>query len=130
MRDDSLALRSVVEVVRAIVHGRESTDEKGRRMSVLHKTMVWLGLVDDDEYYGEDDEYYADEYGEPISAPARQPARAAAGTTTTAPPVAEPSPLTVIRSRRDRGGDDVARRPRSRVPRRSSRSRCRRHGCT
>jgi cell division inhibitor SepF len=77
-------------------------------MSVLHKTMVWLGLVDDDEYYGEDDEYYADEYGEPISAPARQPARVAAGTTTAAPPVAEPSPLTVIRSRRDRGGDDTA----------------------
>jgi len=70
-------------------------------MSVLHKTMVWLGLVDDDEYFGEDDEYYADEYGEPISAPARQPARAAAGTAT-APPAAEPSPLTVIRSRRDR----------------------------
>ena len=54
----------------------DSTDEKGRRMSVFHKTMVWLGLVDDDEYYGEDDEYYADEYGEPISAPARQPAAA------------------------------------------------------
>jgi cell division inhibitor SepF len=81
-------------------------------MSVLHKTMVWLGLVDDDEYYGEDDEYYADEYGEPISAPARQqPSRASAGTTTaTAPPIAEPSPLTVIRSRRDRG-DDVAPAP-------------------
>jgi cell division inhibitor SepF len=70
-------------------------------MSVLHKTMVWLGLVDD-EYYGEDDEYYADEYGEPISAPARQPARAAAGATATAPPMTEPSPLTVIRSRRER----------------------------
>jgi cell division inhibitor SepF len=71
-------------------------------MSVIHKTMVWLGLVDDDEYYGEDDAYYADEYGEPISAPARQPARVA---TATAPPMTEPSPLTVIRSRRDR--DDV-----------------------
>ncbi|HEY5077013.1 MAG TPA: cell division protein SepF [Acidimicrobiia bacterium] len=71
-------------------------------MSVFHKTMVWLGLVDDDEYYGEDDEYYADEYGEPISAPARQPARAAAGATATAPPMTEPSPLTVIRSRRER----------------------------
>jgi cell division inhibitor SepF len=70
-------------------------------MSVFHKTMVWLGLVDD-EYYGEDDEYYADEYGEPISAPARQPARAAAGATTTAPSMTEPSPLTVIRSRRER----------------------------
>jgi cell division inhibitor SepF len=78
-------------------------------MSVLHKTMVWLGLVDDDEYYGEDDEYYADEYGEPIAAPVRQPARVAASATATAPPAAEPSPLTVIRSRRDRDrGDDVA----------------------
>jgi len=71
-------------------------------MSVFHKAMVWLGLVDDDEYYGEDDEYYADEYGEPIAAPPRQPARVAAGSTVTAPPVAESSPLTVIRSRRER----------------------------
>jgi cell division inhibitor SepF len=78
-------------------------------MSVLHKTMVWLGLVDDDEYYGEDDAYYADEYGEPISAPARQPARAAASATATAPPMTEPSPLTVIRSRRDR--DDSGAQP-------------------
>jgi cell division inhibitor SepF len=77
-------------------------------MSVLHKTMVWLGLVDDDEYYGEDDEYYADEYGEPIAAPARQPARVAAGAGPSAPPAAEPSPLTVIRSRRDRDRDEVA----------------------
>jgi cell division inhibitor SepF len=74
-------------------------------MSVFHKTMVWLGLVDD-EYYGEDDEYYADEYGEPISAPVRQPARAM-GMTATAPPMAEPSPLTVIRSRRERERDDA-----------------------
>ena len=80
-------------------------------MSVLHKTMVWLGLVDDDEYYGEDDEYYADEYGEPISAPARQPARAAAGATATAPPMTEPSPLTVIRSRRERDRDDIGAPP-------------------
>lgn len=76
-------------------------------MSVFHTMMVWLGLVDDDEYYGEDDEYYADEYGEPISAPARQPVRASAGATATAtaPPAAEPSPLTVIRSRRERDRD-------------------------
>jgi cell division inhibitor SepF len=73
-------------------------------MSVIHKTMVWLGLVDDDEYYGEDDEYYADEYGEPISAPVHQPARATA--TATVPQVAEASPLTVIRSRRERNRDD------------------------
>jgi cell division inhibitor SepF len=76
-------------------------------MSVFHKTMVWLGLVDD-EYYGEDDEYYADEYGEPISAPVRQPMRAAQGATATVPPMAEPSPLTVIRSRRERDRDDAA----------------------
>jgi len=77
-------------------------------MSVFHKTMVWLGLVDD-EYYGEDDEYYADEYGEPISAPVRQPARGAAGATATVPPMTEPSPLTVIRSRRgDRDRDEAA----------------------
>jgi cell division inhibitor SepF len=74
-------------------------------MSVFHKTMVWLGLVDDDEYYGEDDEYYADEYGEPIAAPSRQPARVAASGGAPAPSVLEPSPLTVVRSRRDR--DDV-----------------------
>ena len=89
-------------------------------MSVLHKTMVWLGLVDDDEYYGEDDEYYADEYGEPISAPVRQPARVAAGATTTAPPAAEPSPLTVIRTRRERGGDEPTMAPAPSPPRASA----------
>jgi cell division inhibitor SepF len=68
-------------------------------MSVFHKTMVWLGLVDDDEYYGED-EYYADEYGDPVPAATRAPARATA--TVTAPAPAESSPLTVIRSRRER----------------------------
>ena len=70
-------------------------------MSVFHKTMVWLGLVDDDEYYAED-EYYVDEYGEPVSPAPRAPARATA-TATVAPPApapAESSPLTVIRSPR------------------------------
>ena len=76
-------------------------------MSVFHKTMVWLGLVDDDEYYGEDDEYYADEYGEPISAPSRQPARVAASSGAPAPSIPEPSPLTVVRSRRDRDDTDA-----------------------
>jgi cell division inhibitor SepF len=68
-------------------------------MSVFHKTMVWLGLVDD-EYYGEDDEYYADEYGDPVPAATRAPARATATVAAPAPP--ESSPLTVIRSRRER----------------------------
>ena len=76
-------------------------------MSVFHKTMVWLGLVDDDEYYGEDDEYYADEYGEPIAAPARQPARVAASTAPPSGSAPEPSPLTVVRSRRDRDDNDA-----------------------
>ena len=86
-------------------------------MSVFHKTMVWLGLVDD-EYYGEDDEYYADEYGEPIGAPARQPARATAGAAASAPAMIEPSPLTVIRSRRDR--DDAGAAPPAMAPRASA----------
>jgi cell division inhibitor SepF len=90
-------------------------------MSVFHKTMVWLGLVDDDEYYGEDDEYYGeDEYGEPVAAPARQPARVAAGATTTAPPAAESSPLTVIRSRREREEPAPAPQPAPAAPRASS----------
>jgi cell division inhibitor SepF len=67
-------------------------------MSVFHKTMVWLGLVDDDEYYA-DDEYYVDEYGEPLHAPARG---ATATATATAPPQTEQSQLTVIRSPRGR----------------------------
>ena len=67
-------------------------------MSVFRKTMVWLGLVDDEEYYA-DDEYYVDEYGEPMP-PTRQAPRAAATMTAPAPP--ESSPLTVIRSRRER----------------------------
>jgi cell division inhibitor SepF len=68
-------------------------------MSAFHKTMVWLGLVDDDEYYA-DDEYYIDEYGEPVPAPSRVPARS--GAIATAPAPAEASPLTVIRTRRER----------------------------
>jgi cell division inhibitor SepF len=75
-------------------------------MSVFHKTMVWLGLVDDEEYYGED-EYYVDEYGEPVAAaPARQSTRATATVTAPAPP--ESSPLTVIRSRRERDDANAA----------------------
>jgi len=70
-------------------------------MSVFHKTMVWLGLVDDDEYYADDDQYYADEYGDPV--PAAAAPKAARGTATaTAPAPPESSPLTVIRSPRQR----------------------------
>ena len=72
-------------------------------MSVFRKTMVWLGLVDDEEYYP-DDEYYVDEYGE--APPARQAPRATATMTAPAPP--ESSPLTVIRSRREREEPNVS----------------------
>jgi cell division inhibitor SepF len=72
-------------------------------MSVFHKTMVWLGLVDDDEYYGDEDEYYADEYGEPVQTANRASAsRGTAAATATAPALTEASPLTVIRSPRER----------------------------
>ena len=77
-------------------------------MSVFHKTMVWLGLVDDDEYYA-DDEYYVDEYGEPLHAPARGTTVTA---TATAPATTEQSQLTVIRTPRAR--DEIAPAP---VPR-------------
>lgn len=73
-------------------------------MSVFRKAMVYLGLVDDDEQYYNEDEYYDDEaYAEerPV-APARAP-RAAAGT---AAATAESSPVTVIRSRREREESD------------------------
>ena len=83
-------------------------------MSVFHKTMVWLGLVDDDEFYG-DDEYYADEYGDPLPAPVRQPRPGGGVATATAP--ADSSPLTVIRSRRDREDTGVQTMP---VPRPSA----------
>ncbi len=67
-------------------------------MSVFRKAMVYLGLVDDDEYYG-DDEYYEDdvrpEDAEP--APPARSSRAAAPTASSS----DGSPVTVIRSRRD-----------------------------
>ncbi len=47
-------------------------------MSVFRTAMVWLGLVDDDEYDAHDDEYYlSEEYDEPAAAPAKEPARVA-----------------------------------------------------
>ena len=47
-------------------------------MSVFRTAMVWLGLVDDDEYDGEDDQYYLDEeYEDAAPAAAPAPARRA-----------------------------------------------------
>ena len=70
-------------------------------MSVFRKAMVYLGLVDDDEYYGDDAAYYEDDAYEERAERARasrivrraRPLRAA---------TSEPSPVTVIRSRRER----------------------------
>ena len=48
-------------------------------MSVFRTAMVWLGLVDDDEYDGEEEQYYLDDeydYGADV-APAPATARAA-----------------------------------------------------
>lgn len=76
-------------------------------MSVFRRAMVYLGLVDDeDEYYDDDGGYYA----EPEPAAERaQPARAPRA----APPAnGDASPVTVIRSRRDRDDEEDAAAPR------------------
>ena len=85
-------------------------------MSFFHKAMGWLGLVDDDEYYADEDQYYVDEYGEPMPAPARQPARvpAAVSAPAPAPAPAEQSQLTVIRTPRERERDRDRDRDRDR----------------
>src|SRR5579871_1835318 len=74
-RIGSATVKLRVEAYRTTGHSVGTLE--GTRMSVFHKTMVWLGLVDDDEYYAED-EYYVDEYGEPVTPAPRAPARAAA----------------------------------------------------
>jgi cell division inhibitor SepF len=76
-------------------------------MSVFRKAMVYLGLVDDDEYYADDGAYYGDDgggvYEEPAPAAAATRAQPRAATATVAaPPMPDPSPLTVVRSRRER----------------------------
>src|SRR4051794_33851649 len=35
--------------------------QEGQQMSVMRKAMVYLGLVDDEEFYADDDVYYADD---------------------------------------------------------------------
>ena len=110
MRDDN-----VCTATDELYRDKDDPDEKGRRMSVFHKTMVWLGLVDDDENYGDEEEYYADEYAE-TGVPARSSSRAAGGAATataTAPVANEASPLTVIRSRRKREEPAPALAPRA-----------------
>ncbi len=74
-------------------------------MPVFRKAMVYLGLVDeDDDYYG-DEEYleegaYADAAPVAASGPSAPPRTPR--TTAAVPSTSENSPVTVIRSRRDR----------------------------
>jgi len=73
-------------------------------MSVFRTAMVWLGLVDDDEYDARDDQYYLDEeYEDAVPAAAPTPARPASARVTTArPATSETSPVTVFRGRHSR----------------------------
>jgi cell division inhibitor SepF len=68
-------------------------------MSVFRTAMVWLGLVDDDEYDAQEDQYYLDEeYEDAAPAPAPAPARVAPARAAQS----EGSPVTVFRGRHTR----------------------------
>jgi cell division inhibitor SepF len=82
-------------------------------MSVFRTAMVWLGLVDDDEYDGEDEQYYLDQEYDDGADVAPAPARVAA----TRPAPAENSPVTVFRGRHARA---EAEAPIATVPRPSA----------
>jgi len=76
-------------------------------MSVFRTAMVWLGLVDDDEYDDQEGQYYLDDEYEdaPADAPVAAPAATARHTATKVAPVrapAESSPVTVFRGRQPR----------------------------
>jgi cell division inhibitor SepF len=73
-------------------------------MSVFRTAMVWLGLVDDDQYDAQDDQYYLDEEYDDVgaAAPAPTPARVAPAR------AAQPeSPVTVFRGRNSRDDEDA-----------------------
>src|SRR4051812_5356346 len=82
-------------------------------MPMFRTAMVWLGLVDDDEYDGEDEPYYENEYDDATEVtPVAQPARAAAPRV-----AAAESPVTVFRGRHARAEADA---PVATVPRPSA----------
>jgi len=83
-------------------------------MPMFRTAMVWLGLVDDDEYDGEDEQYYLDEdYDDPAGvAPVAGSPRVASR-----PAVTETSQVAVFRGRHARG---EAEAPVATVPRPSS----------
>jgi len=74
-------------------------------MSVFRTAMVWLGLVDDDEYDARDDQYYLDEeYEDAVPAATPTPAArpSSARVTPARPAASETSPVTVFRGRHSR----------------------------
>jgi cell division inhibitor SepF len=83
-------------------------------MSVFRTAMVWLGLVDDDEYDAQDDQYYLDDEYEEVpaaaaAAPAPTPARVAPARS-----AQTESPVTVFRGRNSRDEEEApAPAPRS-----------------
>ena len=81
-------------------------------MSVFRTAMVWLGLVDDDEYDEQEGQYYLDdEFEDPdVAAPAAQPAAARPTSTKVAPArtPTETSPVTVFRGRHARAEEPEA----------------------
>jgi len=87
-------------------------------MSVMRKAMVYLGLVDDEELYGEDDVYYADEDApfEEERASSRAGRREHAAVAA-APVSAQEAtgPVTVIRSSRREDPSAASMRPTSMV---------------
>jgi cell division inhibitor SepF len=73
-------------------------------MPMFRTAMVWLGLVDDDEYDGDDEQYYLDEeYDDPAEV-APSSARVAAGRSA----ANETSPVTVFRGRHARAEAEPA----------------------
>src|SRR3954452_22883295 len=97
--------------------GRPGAPAGGTRRTVMpmfRTAMVWLGLVDDDEYDGEDEQYYLDEeYDDPAAvAPTVATPRAAAARQPT-----ETSQVAVFRGRHSRSEPDS---PVATVPRPSS----------
>jgi cell division inhibitor SepF len=69
-------------------------------MPMFRTAMVWLGLVDDDEYDGEDEQYYLDEeYDDPAAV---APAAAAPRAATARSGITETSQVAVFRGRHAR----------------------------
>src|SRR5262245_35669204 len=70
-------------------------------MSMFRRAMVYLGLVDDDEYYGDDGTYYEGDAYDDAPERAERTERSTRASAVPAP-APEPSPVTVIRRGRDR----------------------------